>query len=295
MFLRPDGRLYFAGDHVSYLTGWMAGALESAQQVATRSTPGQPRAQRRRVRSQDADGVGTGEPMAARRSSPGRSPALVTALLALASPVAFAQQTPAGPPASGPPAEVNFYGNPTAAISSGVVIPAGRASVWISGTTPPVIKADAPAGSPERFWGHQDASAAGILKTIETQLADRGLTMKATSSTFGPTWCRTRRRRRRLISPAGTPPTPRSSARPRIPRKTARSTVGVLALVNADWLIEIEAFAVYPIEAIGTGDKGPRRTGLGQWGSPVASSQLARSHDAERTVRLEPSTLNLEP
>ena len=35
MFLRPDGRLYFAGDHVSYLTGWMAGALESAQQVAT--------------------------------------------------------------------------------------------------------------------------------------------------------------------------------------------------------------------------------------------------------------------
>ena len=35
IFLRPDGRLYFAGDHVSYLTGWMAGALESAQQVAT--------------------------------------------------------------------------------------------------------------------------------------------------------------------------------------------------------------------------------------------------------------------
>ena len=34
-FLRPDGRVYFAGDHVSYLTGWMAGALESAQQVAT--------------------------------------------------------------------------------------------------------------------------------------------------------------------------------------------------------------------------------------------------------------------
>ena len=30
------------------------------------------------------------------------------------------------------------------------------------------------------------------------------------------------------------------------PTKTARSTVGVLALVNPDWLIEIEAFAVYP-------------------------------------------------
>jgi len=30
------------------------------------------------------------------------------------------------------------------------------------------------------------------------------------------------------------------------PTKTARSTVGVTALVNADWLIEIEAFAVFP-------------------------------------------------
>jgi enamine deaminase RidA (YjgF/YER057c/UK114 family) len=30
------------------------------------------------------------------------------------------------------------------------------------------------------------------------------------------------------------------------PTKTARSTVGVTALVNADFLIEIEAFAVWP-------------------------------------------------
>jgi enamine deaminase RidA (YjgF/YER057c/UK114 family) len=30
------------------------------------------------------------------------------------------------------------------------------------------------------------------------------------------------------------------------PTKPARSTVGVSALVNADWLIEVEAFAVFP-------------------------------------------------
>jgi enamine deaminase RidA (YjgF/YER057c/UK114 family) len=30
------------------------------------------------------------------------------------------------------------------------------------------------------------------------------------------------------------------------PRRPARSTVGVVALVDPDWLIEIEAFAVYP-------------------------------------------------
>lgn len=29
----PDGAVYLAGEHLSYLTGWMAGALESAQQV----------------------------------------------------------------------------------------------------------------------------------------------------------------------------------------------------------------------------------------------------------------------
>ena len=31
---RPDGRVYLAGEHVSYLGGWMAGALESARLVA---------------------------------------------------------------------------------------------------------------------------------------------------------------------------------------------------------------------------------------------------------------------
>jgi monoamine oxidase len=34
VFLRPDGRFYFAGDHVSYMSGWMTGALESGRQVA---------------------------------------------------------------------------------------------------------------------------------------------------------------------------------------------------------------------------------------------------------------------
>jgi monoamine oxidase len=32
---QPEGAIYLAGEHVSYLTGWMAGALESAQRVAT--------------------------------------------------------------------------------------------------------------------------------------------------------------------------------------------------------------------------------------------------------------------
>jgi len=32
---RPDRRLYFAGDHTTYVNAWMQGALESARAVAT--------------------------------------------------------------------------------------------------------------------------------------------------------------------------------------------------------------------------------------------------------------------
>jgi monoamine oxidase len=35
VLLRPDRRLYLAGDHLSYLSGWMCGAFESARMVAT--------------------------------------------------------------------------------------------------------------------------------------------------------------------------------------------------------------------------------------------------------------------
>ncbi|HEY6509452.1 MAG TPA: RidA family protein, partial [Vicinamibacterales bacterium] len=117
-------------------------------------------------------------------------------------------------------------------------------SVWVSGTTPPVLKADAPAGSRDRF-GDTKTQAAGILKTIEGQLAPLGLSMKdvvyiraylvADPAAGGK------------IDVAGW-----NAAYQAVfgtaanPTKTARSTVGVSALVNPDWLIEIEAFAVFP-------------------------------------------------
>ena len=34
MLLEPDGPIYLAGEHMSYLNGWQAGALESARVVA---------------------------------------------------------------------------------------------------------------------------------------------------------------------------------------------------------------------------------------------------------------------
>ena len=179
-------------------------------------------------------------------------PAAVVALSLAASCAVSAQQPtpPAKPPAGSasapatPPTDVKFYGNPNSPISSGVVIPPGRASIWVSGTTPPVLKTDAPPGSRERF-GDTKVQAAGILESIETQLATHGLSMR--DVVYIRAYLVPDPAKENKIDIAGW-----NAAYGEVfntaanPVKTARSTVGVVALVNADWLIEIEAFAVYP-------------------------------------------------
>lgn len=147
-------------------------------------------------------------------------------------------------PVTAPPAQVTFYGTPTAAIASGVVIPADRAFVWTSGTTPSVAKADAPAGSRERY-GDTRTQAASILKTLAAQLQVQGLSMKDVvylRAYLVPDPTKDNRMDQAGWSAAygevfGTAANP---------TKPARSSVGVSQLVNADFLIEIEAFAVFP-------------------------------------------------
>ncbi len=142
------------------------------------------------------------------------------------------------------PEEVTFYGNPRSPISGGVVIPANRAYVWTSGTVPGVADQNAERGTRERY-GDTYTQAASILSRIEAQLEEQGLTMRDVvyiraylvadpenegridmqgwSKAFGEVF--------------GTDDNP---------TKPARSTVGVAALVVPDWLLEIEAFAVFP-------------------------------------------------
>jgi len=160
---------------------------------------------------------------------------LALALLLLAPGAALAQQAPA---------QVTFYGAPTAAISSGVVIPPNKAFIWTSGTTPAVADANAKPGTRERF-GDTRAQATSILKTIAGQLEKQGLTMKdvvylraylVPDSTKG----------NRIDMEGWSAAYGEVFGTAANPTKPARSTVGVVALVNADWLIEIEAFAVYP-------------------------------------------------
>ena len=159
-------------------------------------------------------------------------------------PAAFVVLIPALALAQTPPETVTYYGSPQSAISSGVLIPAGRAVIWTSGTTPAVADSTAKPGSRERF-GDTRTQATSILKNIQGQLEKQGLSMKDVVYL-----------RAYLI------PDPANNNRIDMtgwsaaygeffgtaanPTKPARSTVGVTALVNADWLIEIEAFAAYP-------------------------------------------------
>ena len=158
-----------------------------------------------------------------------------TGVLVLVTTAVHAQQAPA---------QVTFYGAPTAAISSGVVIPPNKAFIWTSGTTPAVADANAKPGARERF-GDTRAQATSILKNIAGQLEKQGLTMKdvvylraylVPDSTKG----------NRIDMDGWSAAYGEVFGTAANPTKPARSTVGVVALVNADWLIEIEAFAVYP-------------------------------------------------
>jgi enamine deaminase RidA (YjgF/YER057c/UK114 family) len=158
-------------------------------------------------------------------------------------PAAAAAQPPPVTAPSGP-SQVTFYGSPQSAIASGVVIPADRAFVWTSGTTPSAAKADAPAGSRERY-GDTRTQAASILRTIATQLKAQGLSMK--DVVYLRAYLVPDPTKENKMDQAGW-----SAAYGEVfgtaenPTKPARSSVGVSQLVNADFLIEIEAFAVFP-------------------------------------------------
>ena len=141
------------------------------------------------------------------------------------------------------PAGVTFTGDPTSSIASGVGVPAGRAYFWTSGTGAPVIKKEGTT-TYERY-GDTYVQGAATLKALAALLEKQGLTMKDVVYL------------RVYVAPDAT-----KSGKPDFPAwfraygevfntkenpvKTARSTVGVAALANPDWLIEIEAVAVYP-------------------------------------------------
>ena len=141
------------------------------------------------------------------------------------------------------PTGVAFSGDASSPIASGVGVPAGRAYYWTSGTVPSLIKKDG-ATIYERY-GDTYTQGLSCLKNIGEVLAKQGLALKDVVYL------------RVYVAPDSA-----KGGRPDFPGwfkaygeffntkdnpvKTARSTVGVAALVSPDWLIEVEAVAVYP-------------------------------------------------
>ena len=156
-------------------------------------------------------------------------------LLTLASSAALAQT---------PPTALQFYGAPTSSIASGVVIPAGKAAVYTSGTVPALANKDAAVGSKERF-GDTKTQAISIMGTIETQLKALGLGLK--DVVYLRIYIVPDKNNENKVDYQGWfDAYAQFFNTPQNPIKTARSTLAVHSLVNPDWLIEIEAVAVFP-------------------------------------------------
>ena len=142
-----------------------------------------------------------------------------------------------------PPAEIVLPADAKSPIANGVALPAGRALFWTSGTVPTLLNKDGKTIY-ERY-GDTYAQGVSALKNIEQVLAAQGLSLKdvvylrvyvaADAAKEGkPDFAGWFKAYAEFFNNAQNP------------GKTARSTVGVAALVSPDWLIEIEAFAVYP-------------------------------------------------
>jgi len=142
-----------------------------------------------------------------------------------------------------PPAQVNFMGAANSPISSSVAIPAGTAWVWTSGTVPNPLDPNAPAGSRAR-WGDTKTQAISTIKAIESRLKERGLTLK--DVVYLRAYLVTDKEKGSVDFAGWNEAYGMYFNNADNPTKVARSTVAVAGLVSPDWLIEIEAFAVYP-------------------------------------------------
>lgn len=143
----------------------------------------------------------------------------------------------------GPPSKVTFTGG-RGAISNTVAIPANAAVVWTSGTVPGVADTSAPTGSRARY-GDTRTQAISVLQAIEARLKEHGLGMK--DVVYLRAYLVPDKEKGGTIDTQGW-----NQAYGQFfnnatnPVKPARSTVGVTALVSPEWLVEVEAFAVFP-------------------------------------------------
>lgn len=144
-----------------------------------------------------------------------------------------------------PPDETAFLGPAKAPISTAVSVPADRALFMTSGTVARVIADDKTLADAPNSFGDTRTQAISALREIESRLKEAGLTFK--DVVYLRAYLTADKNKGGQFDYAGW-----FEAYGQFfntadnPIKPARSTVGVASLVNPDWLIEIEAVAVYP-------------------------------------------------
>ncbi|WP_166246540.1 RidA family protein [Paenibacillus turpanensis] len=139
--------------------------------------------------------------------------------------------------------EVEFYGNPASSIASGVAVPADSAYLFTSGTVPPLLNKDGKTVY-ERY-GDTKTQSIGILKRIEADLKEKGLTLS--DVIYLRVYLVADPAKENKVDYQGWfDAYGQFFGTESNPTKTARSTMAVAGLVSSDWLVEIEAVAVYP-------------------------------------------------
>lgn len=159
---------------------------------------------------------------------------LIAILLGCAQPVSESQNEPTR--------SLKRYDRPDASILRGVEIPEGAAFLFTSGLVAPVLNADAPQGSHERY-GDTFTQSMGILQRIKELLEEADLNMQdvvfmriylVPGSDGKVDWEGWFRAYAEYFN------------NDENPNKVARTTVAIHSLANPDLLVEIEAIAVYP-------------------------------------------------
>ena len=136
--------------------------------------------------------------------------------------------------------EVRRVGAAEAPISASVEVPAGSRLVYVSGTVPDPVDANAPAGSVARY-GDTVTQTRSVLGKVAAQLGQHGLGLGDVVMM-----------RVFLVAPPGQPRMDFGAmmtayreffGTPAQPNRPARSTMQVAGLVDPGWLVEIEVTA----------------------------------------------------
>ena len=135
-------------------------------------------------------------------------------------------------------------GGSTFPISAAVEVPAGKATVYLSGMVPPVADKEAPANTPAAY-GDTKAQTIAVLEVIRTQLEALGLSMadvvKMQVFLVGDPAKEGRMDFGGFME--GYSQFFGTEEQPKLP---VRSTMQVAALANPGFLVEIEVTAVRP-------------------------------------------------